>query len=205
MPSSAPQTAARPVVRESDTRAAILAAASEILLAVGIEGLSIRKVTERCGYTAPTIYHHFGDKNGLLDAVIEARFAEVLALMEQASGSGAPTLRLRAMAQAFIRFALANPNHYALLSTPRADGQTVPSAEAAREKVQAVIDELGAAGTLATQDRDAAFEVTWALLHGVISLHLMRPDYAFSEQLVDLTLDVMERGLLRPEAQGGPR
>src|SRR5574338_102872 len=67
---------ARPSARE-----AVLAAAEALLLEGGVEAVSIRRVTARCGYTAPTIYHHFGDKTGLVDAVLERRFARMLEVM----------------------------------------------------------------------------------------------------------------------------
>ena len=64
--------------QRSDARRAILAAAESILVEDGYEQFSMRRLAERCGYTAPTIYHYFGDKLGLLDAVLETRFRELL-------------------------------------------------------------------------------------------------------------------------------
>src|SRR5882672_5493140 len=58
------------------TRAAILAAAETILARGGEAALSIREVCARAGVTAPTIYHHFGDKDGLVAEVVDACFAE---------------------------------------------------------------------------------------------------------------------------------
>lgn len=187
--------------RPADSRSAILAAAEASLLADGIEGLSIRRVAERCGYTAPTIYHHFGDKTGLVDAVLERRFRQVLELMRSIERGPDTARYLREMGLAFVRFALANRDHYRLLSVPRSEDESVPSAEAARELVKGALEDLAREGTLATANIEEAFQTTWAMLHGVISLSLLRPRSEVPESLLQLAFEVVERGLLR----GGPR
>src|SRR6185369_17953349 len=58
------------------TREAILAAAERIVSRGGEDALSIRELCARVGVTAPTVYHHFGDKDGLLAEVVDACFAE---------------------------------------------------------------------------------------------------------------------------------
>lgn len=190
--------------RSPDSRAAILEATEAVLLAEGVEGMSIRKVSERCGYTAPTIYHHFGDKAGLVSTLLEERFREIRDLMA-AIPCDDPASYLRQTARAFVRFALENPNYYRLLSMPGLDPESVPSSEASRELVRGALEQLAREGTLATDDIDAAFDATWAMIHGIISLRLLRPDYPFAEKMVDLALDVMQGGLLRREKRARKR
>jgi len=183
--------------RRSAAPAEILKATEELLLRAGIEGVSIRKVSEACGYTAPTIYHHFRDKGGLLEALLEERFAAVYDLMVAIPRGSDPSRHLREMAQAFLEFAIGYPDHYALLTMPRDPERTVPSAEAARELVRADLEALLAEGELATGDVDVAFDVIWAVLHGLISLRLHRPDAEFSPEHADVAFEMLERGLLR--------
>src|SRR5262249_23213265 len=64
--------------QREEARRAILDATEAILLEDGEELLSIRKLALRCGYTAPTIYHYFRDKDGLNDALLEERFSRLL-------------------------------------------------------------------------------------------------------------------------------
>src|SRR5438874_1748823 len=52
------------------TRRAILAAAEALLAQGGEAGLSIRELCARARVTAPTVYHHFGDKGALLDLLV---------------------------------------------------------------------------------------------------------------------------------------
>jgi AcrR family transcriptional regulator len=81
-------------------------------------------VAERSGYSAPTIYHHFGDKNGLIDALLDARFGEVLEVMRAVPKGEDAAGYLREIARAFVRFAIDNPSHYRLLSVPFAHHAT---------------------------------------------------------------------------------
>lgn len=196
-------TSSSPGAREErapDSRQAILAAAEAVLLDAGVEGVSIRKVSERCGFSAPTIYHHFRDKRGLIDALLEARFARVLELMRSIEPDRDPAAYLTEMARAFVRFALANPDHYRLLTVPRLEeDETVPSAEAARELVKGALEELAREGTLATGDIDEAFQIVWLMLHGLISLHLIRPRHELTGDLIERTFEVMRAGLLRSQ------
>ena len=66
-----------------DPRREILAAASALLDEGGAEGLTIRRLALRCGYTAPAIYAEFGDKAGLLDAVLRDAIDDLIERVEQ--------------------------------------------------------------------------------------------------------------------------
>ena len=55
------------------TRSKILAAAVQSFSEVGIEGTRIDSVAKRSGANKRMIYHYFGDKAGLFEAVVEAR------------------------------------------------------------------------------------------------------------------------------------
>ncbi len=189
--------------RRDGSRRAILEATQALLLEGGSERISIRRVSDRCGFKAPTIYHHFRDKTGLIDALIEERFAELLARLKRVPRRAHPAQYLRALARAFVEFGLENPSHYALLTTPRLNpDEQLPSAEAARELVFGALAEVARSGALRTPDLESAFQLTWVVLHGVLSLRISRPGYAWSADLVELALDVIERGLLGKESVG---
>src|SRR4029450_3765131 len=83
------------------TREAILAAAERIVSRGGEEALSIRELCARVGVTAPTIYHHFGDKDGLVAEVVDACFAE----FDHALATGpAPADPVEALGWGFERY-----------------------------------------------------------------------------------------------------
>ena len=210
-----PQSTETPAERRrqqqrEDARRAILDATEALLVEDGYERFSMRRLAGRCGYTAPTIYHYFGDKRGLLDAVLEERFQRVLSRIRQIPHGGDPVQSLRQMLEVFTRFGIENPTHYRLLTAPRPEDSPDPeSAEALRAALEQRIGELYAAGRLETDDIEEAFQIIWVVIHGLISLPINLPDYEWKERLLEHSLDLLLRGLLRPDpaalAGGGPR
>ena len=61
------------------SRQRIIEAAADLLAHEGREALTTRAVAAAAGVQPPTIYRLFGDKDGLLDAVIEHGYATFLA------------------------------------------------------------------------------------------------------------------------------
>jgi TetR/AcrR family tetracycline transcriptional repressor len=61
------------------TRERIVAAALELLDETGLDGLALRRLAERLGIRAPTLYWHVRDKRELLDLLAGAILEEALA------------------------------------------------------------------------------------------------------------------------------
>ena len=106
----------------ADARRAILDATEALLVEDGYEAFSMRRLADRCGYTAPTIYHHFGDKQRLLDELLDERCQGLVRTLRRVHQGDDLVENLRAFSAAFVRFGLRNPTHYALLSQPRDPG-----------------------------------------------------------------------------------
>jgi AcrR family transcriptional regulator len=185
--------------QRQDARRSILAGAEALILESGFERFSIRRLAARCGYTAPTIYHHFGDKNGLVDTLLNERFQEILVRMRRVPQRRDRVRYLRELGHEFVRFMLDNRTHYQLLTIPRHESpaELLPAAEEAQRLVQRAFRERAEQGRLATRDLEAAFQSLWVLLHGLVSAQIMRPDYPWSPRLVDVALDAWEGGMTR--------
>ena len=54
-------------------RARILAAATELMAAHGVRGMTMRQLAAACGLTIATLYHYFGSKSDLLAAIVGER------------------------------------------------------------------------------------------------------------------------------------
>jgi AcrR family transcriptional regulator len=149
------------------TRARILAAAEKILARGGEDALSIRELCDRVGVTAPTVYHHFGDKDGLVAEVVEACFAE----FDRALAAGpTPSDPVQALAWGFERYVaygVAHPAHYRLLFDRR--HKPTPSALASYARLENGIRAIEAAGRLTVPVEEAA-PAAWGALHGVTML-----------------------------------
>jgi AcrR family transcriptional regulator len=185
--------------QRAEARRSILDASEALLVEDGFEVFSMRRLVQRCGYTAPTIYHHFGDKQGLIDELIDERVRRLLGRMRRVPRGHDPEPNLRALAEAFVRFGLQNPTHYQLLTAPRPDDSPEPeSAQQLRALFEAPLRELENAGRLRTGDLEEAKQCLWVLLHGVISARTSLPEYEWSKTLLRSALDAMLRGLLRP-------
>ena len=185
--------------QREEARQAILDATEEILLAGGYENFSMRKLAARCGYTAPTIYHHFGDKNRLLDTLLELRLNDLLAELRRVRVGPDPVENVRALCGAFARWGIEHPTHYQLLTAVREpEIEPHPAGEEAREILERPMTELAARERLAT-DLETARQSFWALIHGLVSLQRTRPDVAWSADLVERALEAMIQGLVLPE------
>jgi AcrR family transcriptional regulator len=76
--------------RKSDTARSILHAAKESLLDTGLNGLSTRSIAEAAGVPLSQIHYHFGSKQRLVLAVLEAENERLLERQQQMFESDLP-------------------------------------------------------------------------------------------------------------------
>lgn len=120
---STPRRAGRPVGTDNDTGLLIVKTASALLGKTGIEGLSNRLICEKSGITPPTLYHHFPDKNALLDALVGQAFTEFLEDKRANVNSSDPLIRYKENWHNFARFAKAHPEHFKIMASAIAVGR----------------------------------------------------------------------------------
>jgi AcrR family transcriptional regulator len=141
----------------------IVDAALELLEEEGPDGLSMRRIAERVGIRAPSIYKHLPDKQALEAAIISVGFE----LQANAFDNALPDAEepLAALARAYRQFAKAHPHLYRLMTERelRRDLLT-PGAEA-----RAALPLYEAVG----QNLDVA-RAAWAFAHGMTILELNR-------------------------------
>ncbi|NUO46243.1 MAG: TetR/AcrR family transcriptional regulator, partial [Streptomyces sp.] len=127
-----------------DAREKILEAAARLLAEAPAAEVSTRAVCEAAGVGAPMLYRLFGDKAGLLAAVVDRGFEQYLASKRAARPGDDPVADLRSGWDNHLRFALEHPHHYRLMYSPEL---TVPPA-AAREAhalLHAILERCAAA------------------------------------------------------------
>ncbi len=64
--------------KDPEKRAALVEAAGELFCQHGFEAVSLEAIAQAAGVSKLTIYSHFGDKEGLFTAAVEARCADQL-------------------------------------------------------------------------------------------------------------------------------
>ena len=188
-----------------DPRREILDAASELLYEGGSEGLTIRRLALRCGYTAPAIYNIFGDKAGLIDALLREAIDELITRIDKLPASAEPKERLRLQFREVVRFGREHPTNYRLIEALRPE-QVPPIVDVAEteQRLAAPIAHMVNAGNLPI-DPELLRQALWALLHGVISLPASRPDVAWREGFEEVAFDALLSGLLNGSGTGRPR
>lgn len=169
-------------VRATDTEAAIVEAARDLLAEGGIRALSMRAVAARVGVSATAIYNYFENKQALVRHVVNLgfeRFDVYLrnAVVDKPAGS---VERLRALGEAYIRFALENRQYFQVLfafhSDLPQDIEELPQGGGYTLFRHAVIDAMEA-GTIRKADPDLVVLYLWTHVHGLVTLLLScQPD-----------------------------
>ena len=97
----------------SDNRGNILHQALELFAARGYDAVSVQEIVEAAAVTKPTLYHYFGNKRGLLDALLNTYHGELYdAVQAAAEFQDNLVMNLRGIMQAYFAFALQHPTFY---------------------------------------------------------------------------------------------
>lgn len=161
-----------------DLANALVRAGLALIKREGAAALSLRGVAKRAGVTASAVYRHFADKEALLAAVAAAGFAGLNAAFAVTSinaGRGVPRVRLAALGEAYVAFALKHPEQYRLMfGEGRAASQDSRLKAEARQSFRCL--EEAVAATLAKPLDDSAVVAgavaAWSLVHGYALLRL---------------------------------
>jgi len=176
------------IVVNVDTRTRILSAAAELLARSPEADVSTRAVCEAAGVGAPVLYRQFGDKEGLLSAVVDFGFERYLAGKRAAKPSNDPVRDLRDGWDNHVAFALENPNLYRLMYSP---GLSTPPGAAAEAHglLLAVLERCAAAGRLRVSPALAA-QMVMPANAGVALLLITRP--AIYSEVEEVTTRIRE-------------
>jgi TetR/AcrR family transcriptional regulator len=99
-----------------DNRGRILESALQLFAARGYDAIGVQEICTAAGITKPTLYHYFGSKGGLLDALVQQRSAALLARLTAATAyAGDLPLSLREVIEVYFQFAMREPLFYRLL------------------------------------------------------------------------------------------
>ena len=143
-----------------------MAAGRRLLEEEGPEALTMRRLAERLGIRAPSLYKHLPDKAALEAAIIATGFEDAAAAFEAAldRAGDAGVEALAALATAYRSFAVTHPHLYRLMTDRPLPRDRLPEGLEAR----AAAPLLRAAG-----NQDLARAV-WAFAHGMVQLELAR-------------------------------
>jgi AcrR family transcriptional regulator len=180
-----------------DLRTRMLEAAEKLLDASPDRDISTRAVCEAVGVGAPVLYRLFGDKNGLLSALVDYGFDRYLATKREAQPSEDPVADLRDGWDTHVAFAKAHPALYRLMFSPSL--VAVPNAaQEALRLLREVLVRCAAAGRLRVNP-DAAAQAIMSANIGVALSLVAQPDSYTEPDLSDRVRDALHASLLVPE------
>jgi AcrR family transcriptional regulator len=159
----------------------LVAAGRQLLEEEGPAALTMRRLADRVGIRAPSLYKHLPDKAALEAAIIATGLEEAAAAFEAAvdgadgrrgeDGAG-PEIgdragddaggALPALAAAYRRFALEHPHLYRLMT----------NGPLPREHLPPGLEERAAAPVLRVAGGQARARAVWAFAHGMVMLEL---------------------------------
>jgi AcrR family transcriptional regulator len=155
-------------VEMEETRASLLATARKVFGERGYADTSMDDLTAQAGLTRGALYHHFGDKKGLLLAVVEQIDAEMDGRL-QAISDGAEDLweGFRSRCRAYLEMAVEPEIQRIVLRDARAvlGGASADSQRHCLESMQGLIEQLIQQGIVA----DACPEALASLIYGSLA------------------------------------
>lgn len=158
-----------------DLKRALTSAALSLVAEKGPKGFTLTEAARRAGVSAAAPYRHFADKAELLAAVAEQGFQQLHAdLAAAAERAEDPKERVIELGRAYVRWAIAHPDHYQVMFGAESLKAERPGMAMAGE--QAFGDLLDAitkcqeAGIVEGRDPREVAAPLWSLVHGIASL-----------------------------------
>lgn len=192
----------------------ILETTCDLYIEEGLPGVSMRKVAERVGVTAPAIYRHYASKTELLQHVVAEGFRIFGEYLHRALEGKTPLDRLRLTGEAYANFAKDHPQYYRVMFISPQDFATDDERSEGLERrnmatFRFLIDRIREcmdSGDLRRDDPEKVALTIWTMSHGIMSLYFAGsrfiPDAAALERLrLELNLRLFQ-GLMASALEG---
>lgn len=137
-----------PVGIQAPSAERILTTALELFAVKGYDATSVREICAAAGITKPTLYHFFGSKDGVLQALVQTGFQQYRALVNAAMDTPGPFRdRVKVLARSVFESASSKPLfwrfiHSVIWAPP---GTALPQTESCTQFYDGVVAVLAAA------------------------------------------------------------
>jgi AcrR family transcriptional regulator len=153
------------------TQQAILEAALEIASQDGWQAVTMRRVAKQIEYSPSAIYKYFEEKETIFQTLLIQGFQQLLTVLERiAAQESDPSERVLQIAAAYWDFVWQHPTVYQLMFDLQGRMHEIREAKATFLIVRTVIAEWSQANQASIVDLDAAVEILWATMHGLVAL-----------------------------------
>jgi AcrR family transcriptional regulator len=164
-------------VSTNNTADRIARVALAILEKKGPEAVSMRRVAQAVGITPMAIYHHFPNRESLLNTITDREFAKLLSHIQAHPLNGTLENRIAAVMEGYVDYAFAQPRVFDyVFSRVRPDARKFPQDFRARRSptLNPIADMLAGEMQKGLLKKDDVWEVAfalWAHVHGYIMLY----------------------------------
>lgn len=186
-------------MRSDNVRQAILDTALEIGLEEGFEALSVRKIISRMNYSTGVVYHHFEDKQEIIDAIEDSEtkqfYGEISGIMDDSADT---VENMIAVFRRATQLALDEPEKYNLIvlhKYSRRKSGNSPWIAHISERLKRDMD----TGRLRAMDPDKAAFSIWSSFLG-FNLMISRMEGITAQQaqaMFDVQTEIIFKGVIK--------
>ncbi len=185
-------------MRSEQVRQAILDTAYEMGLREGFEAVTVRKIIHKMGYSTGVVYHHFQDKQEIIDAIEQSETDRLrAAISEQLDDTKDIIHNMEAALRRIMRLAYEEPEKYNLIVLHKYSRNKSENSG----WLTYLSENLGAAmreGTIRAMDAGKAAFSIWSSFLGFHLMISRRNDLTWeqAEELFKVQFDIILRGIL---------
>jgi AcrR family transcriptional regulator len=189
-------------------RGEIITAARQLLENGSAESVTLRSVARAVGITAPSIYTHFMSRDEIMQAIVEEAFEELRGILSVGADLE-PAAQLRAVSDAYLRFARERPQRYRLMfggvwnaaDAQRAAAVPPDLSDLGQSPMRVIIGVIQRCVDAGVIDSDSPADdaaLLWISLHGYAELKRTSPLFPWpvdvEDQVIRRAVRLRERG-----------
>lgn len=186
------------IVTNMDTRMKLTQAALELIEEHGVAGFSTRLACDQAGVTAPTLYHHFGDADGLISAAVSLGHEQFLQRKKAQPRHRDPVRDVIVGWDDYVAFARERPRLYAAMTARLMEGRRIEAARASRLHLEEKLERLVRTRPAALSVRVLA-DIMWATAHAASLLHVAAGPRGAAPDAIAALRETAHQALTRTE------
>ncbi|MDD5474530.1 MAG: TetR/AcrR family transcriptional regulator [Candidatus Methanoperedens sp.] len=185
----------RKELEKSEMRGLILKTAMNLFLDKGFENITIRNIAEKIEYSPATIYLYFKNKDEILHTLRREGFEKLYEHQKTSLKLDDPLKRLHKHGEAYIQFALENPEYYDLMFMMRGpvkERQDINNCDIglkSYELLKTNVEECMEAEVFPRANIDVVAFSLWSYVHGIASLIIRDRGYMFPLEKINYIVE----------------
>lgn len=192
-----------PDVKQATSAERILSTALDLFAVKGYDATAVREICEAAGITKPTLYHFFGSKEGVLQALVASGFGRFRQLVDSAMAQpGSFRERLKIVARAMFESARRQPHYWRFIhGIMWAPPGTAPKTASCEEFYEGVVGVLAAGesdavarGEIAAGDSEIRMLVLMGAIGEAATGYVISGSPELTPELADGLIDTILNG-----------